>query len=113
MGRLELDQSGAVSEKYLDAVVAVAAEFDGDARRLLTSLRERKDPRLSGYRSKSTEALERFFVKHGHLDDKPILGETQLLARAIDTPAANQLSSKIAAELLHQWWSLSQHACGG
>ena len=112
VGRLELEQSGAVSEKYLDAVVAVAAEFDGDAGRLLTSLRERKDPRLSGYRSKSTEALERFFVKHGHLDDKPILGETQLLARAIDTPAANRLSSKIAAELLHQWWSLSQHACG-
>ncbi len=112
VGRLELEQSGAVSEKYLDEVVAVAAEFDGDAGRLLTSLRERKDPRLSGYRSKSTEALERFFVKQGHLDDKLILGETQLLACVIATPAANQLSSEVAAELLHQWWSLSQHACG-
>lgn len=113
VGRLELEQSGAISETYLDAVVAVAAELDGNAGRLLTSLRERKDPRLSGFRSKSTAALERFFVEGGHVDDRPILGEAQLLARAIDTPAAHQLSANVAAELLHQWWSLSQCACEG
>jgi len=109
--RLELEQSKVVSEKFLDDVVAVAVELDGDAGRLLAALRERKDPRLRGFHKKSMEKLERFFVKQGHLDDRPILTETQLLARALDTPAANQVSLEIAAELLHQWWSLSRRAC--
>ncbi len=110
VGRLELEESDAVSDRYLDAVVTVAAEFDGDAERLLDALRARKDPRFSGYRRNSVEELERFFIKQGYLDDKPILDETQILSRAIDTPAANQLSRENAAELLHEWWSLSQHA---
>ena len=92
--------------------LCTAMMFDGDAERLLDALRARKDPRFSGYRRNSVEELERFFVTQGHLDDRPILDEAQLLARAIATPAANQLSPGIAAELLHQWWGLSQHASG-
>jgi exonuclease SbcC len=110
MGRAELEESGAVTEKYLGAVVEVAAELDGDAERLVAALRERSDPRLSGYRSKSADELERFFVERGHIDDKPVLGETQIVERAIGTPAAHQLSPRIAAGLLHEWWSLSEHA---
>jgi hypothetical protein len=108
VGRWELEASDAVTAKYLDRVVELASEFDGDARQLVASLRERKDSRLSGYRSKSADDLERFFIEHGHLDDKPILCEAELIERAVGTPASNQLSPKVAAELVRQWWRLSQ-----
>ncbi len=108
VGRMEIEHSGAVTAKYLEAVVAITAEFDGDADRLLGALRERKDARVRGYRSRSVDELERFFVEHGHIDDRPVLDEKQIVAHGIGTPAANQLSPEVATELLHQWWSLSE-----
>jgi len=108
VGRLELEESDAVTEKYLDAVVEVAKEFEGDARRLIVALRERKDARLSGFRSRSADELEQFFVEHGQLDDRAVLSEAEIRERARGTPASNQLSPKVAAELVHQWWQLSQ-----
>jgi len=107
VGRLEFEASDAVSDTYLEAVVEVALELEGDARALIAALRARKDSRLSGFRTKSADDLERFFVEHGQLDDKPILNEAQIIDRAIGTPAANQLSPKVAADLVHQWWQLS------
>ncbi|MEE8164552.1 MAG: hypothetical protein V3T64_03190, partial [Myxococcota bacterium] len=108
--RVEIEESGSVSEKYLDAVIELAADLDGDAGQLLAVLRERGGPRLRGYREKSADELERYFVEHGSIDDKPILNESEIVERAIGTPAANQLSPKIAAELVHQWWSLSDRS---
>jgi hypothetical protein len=107
VGRLALEASDAVSDTYLEAVVEVALGLEGDARALIAALRARKDSRLSGFRTKSTDDLERFFVEHGQLDDMPILDEAQIIDRAIGTPAANQLSPKVTAELVHQWWQLS------
>ena len=108
--RMEIEESGCVSEKYLDAVVEIAAKHDGDAEQLLVVLRERADTRLRGYRKTSADELERYFAERGYIDDKPILDESQIVERAIATPAANRLSAKIAAELVHQWWSLSDRS---
>jgi uncharacterized protein YhaN len=110
IGRLELEESGKVTEKYLDPVIEVASELNGDARQLIAALRERKDSRLSGFRSKSADELEQFFVDHGQLDDKPILSEAEIIERAVGTSASNRLSPKVAAELVHQWWRLSHQA---
>jgi DNA repair exonuclease SbcCD ATPase subunit len=110
VGRSEIEESDKVTEKYLDVVVELVTALDGDARQLIASLRERKDSRLSGYRRKSTDELERFFVEHGQIDDKPILSEAEIIERAVGTPASNQLSPKVAAELVHQWWRLSDQA---
>ncbi len=110
IGRLELEESDKVTQKYLDAVIDVASELSGDARQLIAALRERKDSRLSGFRSKSADELEQFFVEHGQLDDKPILSEAEIIERAVGTPASNRLSPKVAAELVHQWWRLSHQA---
>ena len=107
---MALEESAAITDKFLDAVVAVAAESGGVAGRVLTALRERKDPRLRGFRTRAADHLERFFVAEGYIDDKPVLDENQLLARALDPPAAGRLSPGVSADLLHQWWGLSQHA---
>ena len=108
VGRLELEDSGAVTEKYIEAFVEVASELGADARRLIEKLNDRKDSRLSGFRTKSAEALEQYFIEHGQLDDRPILDEREIIERAVGTPAANQLSPKVAAEIAHEWWELSE-----
>lgn len=110
VGRLEIEASGEVSEKYLDPVVELATEFGGDARPLIAAMRERKDTRLRGYRDKSTDELERFFIDQGWLDDRAILNEAEIIERVVATPAANRLSPRVAAELVHQWWQLSHQA---
>ena len=110
VGRLEIEASGEVSEKYLDPVVELAIEFGGDARPLIAAMRERKDTRLRGYRDKSTDELERFFIDQGWLDDRAILNEAEIIERVVATPAANRLSPRVAAELVHQWWQLSHQA---
>jgi exonuclease SbcC len=110
VGRPELEGSGAVSDKYLAALVEIAEESGGDARRLLAALRERKDARLSGYRSKATDDLERFFEERGTIDAKPVLDLREVLERAVGTPAANRLSPGVAAELVHGWWTLCREA---
>jgi exonuclease SbcC len=110
VARVEIEESGAVSEKYLEAVVEVARELGGDASLLVAALKERKDSRLAGYRKKSALELEEFFIDRGYIDDKEIPTEKDAVDRAIGTPAANQLSPKIAAELVHQWWTFSNHS---
>ena len=110
VGRVEIEESGAVSDTYLDAVAEFAVEINGDAERLIAALRERSDPRFKGYRVTSADDLERFFIKSGHLDERSILDESEIFERAIGTPAASQLSGKIAAKLLHEWWILSKPA---
>jgi hypothetical protein len=107
VGRAEIEASGSVTKNFLEAVVEIAEELEGDAADLISALREKSDPRLSGFRTKSTEGLESHFVKEGHLDDRPILGETDLLGRVMAAPSAKQLPAKVATELVHQWWTLS------
>ena len=110
VGRAEIEESSAVSDTYLDAVAEFAAEIGGDAERLIAALRERSDPRFKGYRGASADDLERVFMENGHLDESPILGESEIIERAIGTPAASQISVHTAARLLHEWWILSEPA---
>ena len=55
-----LENSGALSERFLDDVVAIAKELDGNAETLLTMLGTNKDPRLKGFRRSSADSLERY-----------------------------------------------------
>ena len=112
VGREEIEESRAVSARFVDTVAECAEEVGGDARRLIVALRERSDPRFKGYRGASADDLERFFMDNGHVDERPILGESEILARVIASPAANRVPVTTTADLLHEWWSLSQQAAG-
>ena len=99
-----LVQSGALSDRYLDDVVAIARELDGDPGKLLAALRERNDNRLRGFRQSSADALEGYLSDNGCLDDRPILGESELRLRALTSPPANELPDGVARDLLSRWW---------
>ena len=100
-----LENSGALSERFLDDVVAIAKELDGNPETLLTMLETNKDPRLKGFRRSSADSLELFLRENGYLDDRPILNEDEVRLRALATPAANELPEGIASECLHRWWA--------
>ncbi len=100
-----LENSGALSERFLDDVVAIAKELDGDAETLLDILMTNKDPRLKGFRRSSADSLERYLRENGYLDDRPVLTEDEVRLRALATPAANELPEGIASECLHRWWA--------
>ena len=112
VGRIEIEASRAVSPTFIDKVVEIAGELSGDARRLIGMLRERNDDRLSGFRSNATDKLEQFFIDQGHIDPRPVLGEEQLVERAISTPAADLLTAKRASELTALWWTLCEQTAG-
>ena len=57
-----LVQCRALSGRYLDHVVDIAHDLDGDADELLAAVLARKDPRLRGFRHNSAKALEDIFA---------------------------------------------------
>lgn len=104
--REAIAQSDALSERYLDAVVEIARELDTDGGRLIEALRARSDKRLQGFRSRSADSLESYLVDEGYVDSRPILEESDIVARAMAIPAARNLPEQVVARSLHLWWNL-------
>lgn len=99
-----LVESSAVSPRYLDDVVAISGELEGDPERLLAVLRARNDHRLSGFRQRSVETLEGYLRDNGYLGDRPVLDESELTLRALTSPPAIELPDGVAGDLLSRWW---------
>jgi exonuclease SbcC len=112
VGRIEIEASDAISDKWIESVVEIAGELGGDAQRLIEWLGDRRDERLSGFRANATAKLEQFLIDEGFIDRRPVLDEEQLVERAISTPAANDLTAKLASELTALWWTLCEQAAG-
>jgi len=108
VNRDTIEQSGAVSPRYLEDVVAIARERAGDGERLIDVLRDRNDERLQGFRAKATDTLETFLVDEGCIDLRPVLEEAGVITRTMAIPAAARLPEPVAAECVHRWWSLCQ-----
>lgn len=107
-----LAASRALSQRYLDDVVEVARELGGDPVRLLAALREKGDPRLRGFRSRSTDALGEYFRDSGHLDDRTVLGEDDVRLQALASPPANELPDGVASDLLDRWLAWTARVSG-
>jgi exonuclease SbcC len=108
--REALEDSDALSDRFLDNVVEIANELRGNPENLLDALRAREDERLRGFRSNSLEKLESYMRENGYLDDQPVLAEAELRLRALSSPAANQLPAGTADECLNRWWTLAERA---
>ena len=100
-----LVQSNALSDRFLDDVAAIARELDGNPDKLLAALFARKDSRLKGFRQSSAEALEEYLRDNGYLNDRQILGESDLRLWALASPPANKLPDGVANACLSRWWA--------
>lgn len=105
-----LAESGALSDHYLEAVLAIAAENRGDATRLIATLQPKNKARPKGLRANSVDALEQFLQERGYLDDRPVLDEEELHAKALAAPAAAGLPDGCADQCIRRWWVLSERA---
>ena len=101
-------ERGNVSERYLDDVAQIAHELSGDAARLIDALRTRNDARLQGFRAKAATDFEAFLTAEGYLDDRPVLGASDIRTQLLATPAASRLPDAIVAEFSQRWWSLCE-----
>jgi hypothetical protein len=108
--REALEESGALSARYLDDVVAIAEEQGWDPERLLAVLQTSKDPRLSRFRRASADDLEQYLRDHAYLDDQPVLTEPEVRLLALASPAAVKLPDGVASNFLNRWWTLAQRA---
>ena len=68
VGRAALQDSGAVSENFIDDVSDLATDLNGDAASLLRALRERGDERAKGFYDSKAEVLEAYLEDEGYLD---------------------------------------------
>jgi len=64
--RVALEQSGAVSNSFIDEVTELAAQLGGDARALIAKLR---DGTVRRFRSDKTDQLEQWLRGNGYLDE--------------------------------------------
>lgn len=105
-----LEESGVLTERYLEDVVAIARELGGDPERLLAALDEDRDPRLRGFRQTSVERLQQHLTDTGYLDERPVLTDAELALRARTTPAAARLPDGVANDCLKRWWGWARNS---
>lgn len=105
-----IEASGAVSERYLEGVVELARELEGDPRALLDALRIREDPRAKRFHSAKADELEAWLLEEGFLDEREVLDEEGVRIRVLASPAAVRLPGELVGELLHLWWRLAAPA---
>ncbi len=68
IGRTELVESGAVSERYLDPFSDMVTEVGGSVTRFLELLGERQDERTKKFQKKKQEELTQWFEEQDYLD---------------------------------------------
>ena len=100
-----IEASKALSNRFLDDVVAIAEELNGEPEELIAALRAKKDPRIRGFRQNSLDGLEQYLRVNDYLDARPILNENELRIRALSSPAANKLPEGVASDCLNRWWT--------
>ena len=95
----------ALSNRFLDDVVAIAEELNGKPEELIATLRAKNDSRIRGFRQNSLDGLEQYLRENGYLDAQSILNENELRIRALSSPAANNLPEGVASDCLNRWWT--------
>jgi len=105
--RHDLQNSHAISDRYIQGVSDIAREVRGNASKLIEILRERRDSRSSGLRLNLIEKLEQFFLNNGQIEDCRVLDRDELLLKMRATPAADKLSEDTSLKLIHKWQALA------
>jgi hypothetical protein len=103
-----IESSGEITPRYLDAVVEIAKELEGDSERLIQVLRSGADERLKRFKKKATDGLEAFLMDKEYLDPRPVLEESTVLTRVLASPAAARLPTEVSSTHIHRWWMLAK-----
>jgi hypothetical protein len=94
-----LEQSGAVSEKFIDAVSDLLNHVRGNPEKLVQAL---KDGQVQGFRKNKMEELEQFLLEKGYMDDQPTLNEENIKIRLKALISTLSLESGEAERLINR-----------
>lgn len=89
-----LEDSGAVSDSFIDSVSEKLRELNGDPSELLTALRNSE---VSGFRTNKMDDLEAFLLEKGYIDSREPLHK-DMIENALNAFISNLLISKKEAE---------------
>lgn len=81
--REALAATGAVSDRFLNALTELARDLDGHAESLISALQTRRDARSQGFQSRKIEDLENALREGGWIDERPPGNERTALAAAL------------------------------
>ena len=84
--RIALEQSGAVSETFIDRVADLSEEIKGDGAVLVQALRDGRAPR---FQSGKIEELERWLADEGYTDEEEILPAEERRRLALQQAMSN------------------------
>ncbi len=102
-----IEASGAISERYIEAVVDRLSRVEGRGTDLLDILEGRATGRPKGLRSNKVDDLRVFLVEHGYIDEAAILSEEEIFSRVVATLFANKLPGEVVRLCVHRWWELA------
>jgi hypothetical protein len=89
--RQALQDSGAVSETFIDRVADLSEQFDGDASAIVAALR---DGEVDRFRTNKTDELEEYFLEQGYMDETDSLTKERLWQRVL-TAASGDIEKGI------------------
>lgn len=84
--REDLAATGAVSERFLAPLSAMARELRGDARALIERIEGPRDPRAKGFRQEKRRQLEQVLQEERFIDARPELSREEVLAKVLSDP---------------------------
>lgn len=93
--RQVLQDSGAVSETFIDEVTELAGTYDGDAERIIAGLRAREVDRFRGGK---TDDLERYFEENGYIKPVATLEPEEIRIRVAGAFRAEAVSRETAID---------------
>jgi uncharacterized protein YhaN len=102
VGRAALQDSGAVSENFIDDVSDLADDLNGDAASLLSALREREDDRAKGFYDSKADQLEAYLEDEGYLDQRETKDPEEMWQFVIADLATERKNGVIGDEVLRQ-----------
>lgn len=95
--RSVLENSGAVSDKFIDEVSQKLKDLDGNPESLLDAL---NNGEISGFRSNKIEELENYFIEKGFIDERKRLNKDEIQSRFQAYISNLEISPKEADEFL-------------
>ena len=99
--RTVLEDSGAVSDKFIDQVSELARQLDGDGQAIVDALAQGE---VKGFYSNKREELEEYLLEHGHIDPLETLEEGEvrrrIMSRLIESDLPHEEAVARADQLL-------------
>lgn len=102
VGREALEDTDAVSDRFIDGVTEIAKEQDGNAEALLQIIRERNDERVQGFYSSKADDLEEYFLEHGYLVRQDPLSQEEMWQRILADLTEERSNALVTEEELER-----------